>query len=698
MQLYTRSLGIIRFWVFLWAFATLASVLVCAAAPATAAQRSAGRIVLSLPGGGRGPLVLAPGQGGWVGTFAISNAGAEALVVSRVAILGDEDDVRSPSRLAVRFLDGPATTASLAPGGSKDVVVSWMPDKNPRVRQAFGHVVVTSTDESAGEVAMGFRAQVPTGLGWGGAHALSLLVLVPLLVPLTAALARAVRRRNDPVVGRALVGAATAELLIALWAFGRFVTDVGHADGNDGFQFVERSVWVRPLGAEWYVGIDGVSVTLIPLVAALALVAAIVHPPARGTDAHHATLALLTSGSMAALVALDVTLLLSAWCLVLVAVVMLVGGWGRTHGEQAAAKMGVYGAVGFAALAAVLVALSRASGRSFLADGTAVAHTLSIPELARTSFATKAPIFGLPFVEVTWVLLLIAVGVATPVVPLHGWIADILEEAPAGAAVMVAGPVVALGPYLLVRVGFGVMPEGARWAGGSIAALGLLGVAYGSLCAMAQRDLRGFAAYATMANAGACLFGAGALTPQGIAAALAGMFAHGLSAAMILGFASAVERRVHTSAVSRLGGLAGEMPLLSAILAVGLGVSLGVPGLVGFWGGFLSLMGGFVRHPALAVLLAAAFVGSSAAHLRIGTMSLLGQVHASWRRSALLAPFGGRFPDATPGEIAALAPLAAIAVVLGVFPSPLLSPMAAAVRDVSAVVDPAGTDPTVGGR
>src|SRR5262249_8805293 len=150
--------------------------------------------------------------------------------------------------------------------------------------------------------------------------------------------------------------------------------------------------------------------------------------------------------------------------------------------EHAAAKVTTYGAVGMAAMLAAFVALSRASGRAFLIDGTAVLHSFSIPELARTSFATKAAILGIPFVEIVWILLGLAVAVATPMVPLHGWLVDAVDEAPTGAAVVVAGAAVSLGPYVLVRVGFGAIPEGARWMGSSISALGALGVVYGTLC------------------------------------------------------------------------------------------------------------------------------------------------------------------------------------------------------------------------
>jgi NADH-quinone oxidoreductase subunit M len=683
--------------VILAAWVAVAS-LFCASAWGAPPTHLAGRVVLSLPGGAPGPLVLSPGQGGWVGTLTIANVGTEQLVVSRIAILGDEDDVRSPTRLSVRFVEGAGTSATLVPGASKDVVVSWMPDKDPRVRQAFGHVVVTSTDERAGEVAMGFRGQLPTGLGWVGAHALSLLVLIPLVVPLLVIASRAAGRQDDPRVWQSAIGMAVLELLLALWTYWRFVPEVARADGNDGYQLVERSVWVRSIGAEWYLGIDGVSVVLVPLAAALGLVAVLVHEVDRRSDAYWSALSLLSASVMGALVALDLTLVMAAWLFVLIAVVMLAGGWGGKRAEQAAAKAATYGAIGSTAMLAAFVALSRASGRTFLVDGTAVAHTLSIPELARTSFASKPAILGVPFVEMTWLLLVVAVAIATPIVPLHGWLPDVLEEAPGGAAILVAGIVVVIGPYLLIRVGLGAMPEGARWAGSSIAALGVLGVAYGALCAMAQRDLRRFVAYVTVANAGACLFGIGALTPQGIAAAVVGVFAHGLAAAMLLGFAAGLERRVHTCELARLGGLAGETPALGGIAGVGLAVSLGAPGFAGFWGTLLSLLGGFVRHPVLAILLAVALIALAAAHMRVARLTLLGSVHGNWRRSRSLEPFGGRFPDATPRELLALIPLAAVAIILGIWPAPLLSPIAAAVRDVGASVDPSGPDPSLGGR
>jgi NADH-quinone oxidoreductase subunit M len=673
--------------------ALVAVVVLLATVGTPARAQAAGRIGLSLPGGTSGPLVLAAGQGGWVGQLTVTNLGEEPLLVSRVAIRGDEDDVRSPAHLGVRFVDGAATSATLPPGTSRDVVVSWMPDRDTRVRQAFGHVVVTSTDEQAGEVAMGFRAQVPTRLGWLGAHALSCLVALPLLVVLFTAASRLTRWRAASLVRRVAIGVGVIELLLALWAWARFVPEVARADGNDGFQLVERAVWVRAIGAEWYLGVDGVSITLVVLAALLGLVSLVaVRPGDPRTDAYHAAHALLVSSVVAALVGLDLVLLFAAWQVVLVAVVMLLGGWGGPRSEHAAAKVATYGALGSAAMLVAFVALSRSSGRAFLVDGTAVPHTLSIPELARTSFASRESLLGVPFVEAMWVLLFAAVAVATPIVPLHGWLPDALEEAPAGVAILLAGVVSALGPYLLVRVGLGALPEGARWAGASIAALGMLSMAYGALCAMAQRDLRRFVAYASIAGSGMCLFGVGSFTSEGIGGGVTGLFAHGLSVGMLLGVAGMMERRVRTCELVKLRGLARETPVLAVVTGVGLAVSLGVPALVGFWGPLLAFLGGFSRHPVLTLVMAMALVASAAAHVRVASIMLLGRVEAEWRRSSLLEPFGGRLPDMTPPELAALVPLSLLALLLGVWPVPLLSSIAVGVRDVSATVDPSLPD------
>jgi NADH-quinone oxidoreductase subunit M len=640
-----------------------------------ASTRHAGRIVLSLPGGGTGPLELSPAQGGWIGTFTVTNLGAEPLAISRIALRGDERDVRSPSRLSVHFAEGPTTSATLAPGAAKDVVVAWMPDRDPRVRQAFGQIVVTSTDEDAGEVAMGFRAQLPTGLGWLGRHVLSALVALPVLVLLAALSLRASGRPDHPAVGKIALGVASAQLLLAAWAYGWFAPGVGRADGNDGFQLVERAVWVRSIGAEWYVGVDGVSIALVLLTAIVALVAVVVaREPDRRTDAYHSALALLVAGVFAALVALDAVMLLAAWVVVGFAIVLLAGGWGGRRGADAAAKAAVYAAAGGASLLAAVVAMASASGRTFLVDGTTVAHTLAIPELGRTSFAAHAAL-GIPLAEGLWILLFITAAVMAPIVPFHGWLPDVLEEAPAGSGIVVGGASVTLGPYLLVRVGMGTVGEGAAWAGPWVATLGVIAAAYGALAAMAQPSLKRVTAFAIMAGAGMSLYGAGSLTTPGVGGAIVELFGRGIACALLLGAARALELRGVRTSLGRPWKHRAP-PAIAVALAAGLACSAAVPCTAGLWGPLLALLGGFPRHPALGLMLAGALVVLVAASVRVAC-------------SALLDPQAGSpgIADASAREAAGLAPLVLLALLIGLWPAPLLGTIATGASDASAAAE-----------
>jgi NADH-quinone oxidoreductase subunit M len=169
--------------------------------------------------------------------------------------------------------------------------------------------------------------------------------------------------------------------------------------------------------------------------------------------------------------------------------------------------------------------------------------------------------------------------------------------------------------------------------------------------------------------------------------------------------AAALEARAGTCRLAQIAGLFDPAPRLAALLAAGLALSLGVPGLAGFWALLLVLLGGFVRHPVLAALLAGGLVASAAAHLRVARVLLLGRAHLSRAAGAHAGPldaaavdltrFGGRLPDASSRELAVLAPLAGLGLLLGLWPVPLLSQIADGVRDASAVVDSTATDLTV---
>ena len=289
-------------------------------------------------------------------------------------------------------------------------------------------------------------------------------------------------------------------------------------------------------------------------------------------------------------------------------------------------------------------------------------------------------------------LLFVCFAIKIPMFPFHTWLPDALVEAPTPISVVLAAVLLKMGVYGILRVNIAILPEATRWAGGAIVAFGAVNVIYGALCAMAQDDLKRLVAYSSVSHMGFCLIGLGALTPQGIAACLFQMVSHGVVTAMLFLLVGVLYDRVHTRSIRAFGGLAGEMPLFASLAGLAFMASLGLPGLSGFWGEVLSLLGAFPSYRLLTTAAASGLVLSAAYHLGAFQRVFLGSFRAEWRMSAALDPFGGRFPEVTARELASIAPLAALTIVLGFWPVPLFALIAGGVRDVTSFVDPAGTD------
>jgi NADH-quinone oxidoreductase subunit M len=221
---------------------------------------------------------------------------------------------------------------------------------------------------------------------------------------------------------------------------------------------------------------------------------------------------------------------------------------------------------------------------------------------------------------------------------------------------------------------------------------GVVGILYGGLCALAETNLKRRIAYATLAHMGYCLLGLGSLTPQGISGCLVQMFGQGIVVASLLLLAGALEDRFRTKDISKLGGLAQEAPVLSLVFGFALFASLGLPGLLGFWGELLAIVGAFPSYRVIACLAAGGAILAAASHLRVLERVCLAPMPESWKTSAALAPFGGKVPEITTRESAALLPLVVLTIVLGLWPVPLLSAMSGTVRDTTALVNPPGPD------
>jgi NADH-quinone oxidoreductase subunit M len=653
--------------------------------------RRGGIVRLQTSKGDHGPLELVPTEKRFEGQLVIVNGGKESLVVSRIAVRGDASGPRAPPKLVARLAEG-GLPITIPPGMSRTATVSWTPEQSSQ-RQLFGHVVVSTSDESSGEVAMGVHAQMRGPLGPLEAHLLSLLLGVPLLGALLALVLRAAGERGDRACRAVAAAALAVQTLLAIYVYCGFVSDVSRADGNDGLQLVEHVVWLRPLAAELYLGADAVVVTSTLLTSAVAFLAVLSERAApRVSGAYHAALLVFDAAVMGALAAMDGLLFLLFASIAVASASLLVRAWGGSARRAAALRMGLSGALGIVVLAVAIVAAARHADPTFLVDGTSVTTTFSFPELSRVAFGVKGATFlGASLPKVCFVLVLLAALFFLAGFPFHGWLEVALAEAPAAAGVLVAAALPSIGLCAFLRIGCTVLSDGMRWASGVVVALGAVSAAYGALLALGQTDLRRLTACATTTHAGFVLLGAGALTPQGLSGAIVLGATRIAACGSFLLLASAIHERARTSDASRLGGVAAHMPGWATALAAAALAQAGVLGLGGAWGPVLAILGVLPSYVPLALVASAALVVLAAAHLSAVSRITFGPLDAEWTRSEVLRPFGGRFPDLTAREWTSIAPLVLLVVLLGAWPAPIVGKTTGTVRDLGNALSPPGS-------
>jgi NADH-quinone oxidoreductase subunit M len=359
----------------------------------------------------------------------------------------------------------------------------------------------------------------------------------------------------------------------------------------------------------------------------------------------------------------------------------------------AASRMLVLGGLGIALFAIAIGALHAASTRTFLADGSPVPHAWSFPELARVDFAaSKAHLFGTTLAKGAFVLSFVGLALAGALFPFHAWLAPVAKSAPSAATAMVCVGLTRAALLGVLRVDVAALPESLRWAAPAIGALGAAGALYAAFVAIAEKDLASVASFGLVSLSSASLVGLAALTPQGLLGTVAGVAGSGAAVACGMLAFGALRERTETLDAREIRGLAIEAPLLACAIAVALLGAGAFPGTLSFWTTWLVSLGAVVREPVVAafallgaVLLAAS---QSSALVRI----VRGRLPEALRASPQLVPFGGRVPDLRPRELAALAPLVVLIVLLGFYPSPLLGRAATTVRDLVEVVSPPGPD------
>jgi hypothetical protein len=294
------------------------------------------------------PVELAASGPDHVGSFTIENRGDGPLKVTRVIVRSSPEDPRVPPGVSAE-LEGGGSSATLPPGASRKVVVRWK-TAGVRARELYGHVVVESDAVTAGAagvlgvartLAMGIHAE--RGSGLVGGHILSIMTFLPLLGVVAVFLAHLLRYKDDRKLRLMTVVLMGVNLVLAAWLYAQFDRGFTRADGNDGYQFIEHGVWIRSLSVEYFVGVDGVSISMVLLTALISFVGALASYSVQDQlKGYFAMYNLLVTGMFGVFIALDLFLFFVFWEVMLLPMYFLIGIWGGPRREYAAIKFFLY--------------------------------------------------------------------------------------------------------------------------------------------------------------------------------------------------------------------------------------------------------------------------------------------------------------------------------------------------------------------
>ncbi|MDZ4684312.1 MAG: NADH-quinone oxidoreductase subunit M [Planctomycetaceae bacterium] len=425
----------------------------------------------------------------------------------------------------------------------------------------------------------------------------------------------------------------------------------------------------EPVRLEFYLGIDGISLSLILLTTLLCVSSVLVSWTAITDRAaeFYAALLILETGLIGVFCAFDLMLFYVFFEFTLIPLYFLVGLWGGPLRKYAAGKFFIYTLAG-----SLITLLGLVSLVITVYNRTGLATPFSIPDLAIALEANPL----LPEMQST-LFLAIAAGfmVKVPLFPFHTWLPLAHVEAPTAGSVLLAGVLLKLGSYGFLRLCLPMLPAGCEQTGMPlIAALSVIGIVYGSFCALAQNDIKKMVAYSSVAHLGFCMLGLFALNTEGITGGVLQMINHGLSTGALFCLVGMFYERYHTRMLSDLGGLASKLPRLGVLMVFISFASIGLPGLNGFVGEVLALAGMFkVQTPQMNGIVYSAI---GAAGVVLGAWYLLGMLQQAFFGPLKEPHHDGHhaedIPDLNPREVLTLAPLAAMCLYLGLFPQTLI--------------------------
>ncbi|MFQ5707782.1 MAG: NADH-quinone oxidoreductase subunit M [bacterium] len=420
-------------------------------------------------------------------------------------------------------------------------------------------------------------------------------------------------------------------------------------------QFVEQHAWIPTLGVSYHLGIDGISLFMVLLTTFLSPIVILSSWKAisKNVKGYMISMLVLETGILGVFVSLDLFMFYVFWEAMLIPMYFIIGVWGGENRIYAAIKFFIYTMVGSLLMMVAILVIY------FYHGGLTGDYTFDLLKIQQIHF---------PLGYQTWLFLAFGLSFAikVPIFPFHTWLPDAHVEAPTGGSVILAGVLLKMGTYGFLRFCLPLFPNAAATFTPWILALGVVGIIYGALVAMVQPDLKKLVAYSSVSHLGFVMLGIFALTNQSVQGGLIQMVNHGLSTGALFLLVGMIYERRHTRLIAEFGGLARQIPVFTAVFMIVTLSSIGLPGLNGFVGEFLILLGTFISRKVFAVFAATGVILAAVYMLRMFQRMMFGKLDKEPNRKLV---------DLSLREMAVLLPVLAFIVMIGVYPNAFLKKM-----------------------
>jgi len=481
------------------------------------------------------------------------------------------------------------------------------------------------------------------------------------------------------------LGITALQVVLAVILLANYNYASGGIYEEKSFQFIEKFRWINIGGISWlgtvkvdyFLGIDGLSMPMVLLTALISFIAAISSwTIEKSVKGYFALFLLLDTGMMGVFVSLDFFLFYIFWELMLLPMYFLIGIWGGPRKEYAAIKFFIYTLFGSVFILLVMIGLYF-SATELMTDGSKV-HTFSLIALMNpANYSADGILSALNPSNlrlIAYIALFAGFAIKIPMFPFHTWLPDAHVEAPTPISVILAGVLLKMGTYGILRVSYPIFPDITRQLMWYIALFGMINIVYGALVALAQKDFKKLIAYSSVSHMGYVLLGMASLTTVGINGAIFQMFNHGTITAMLFLIVGVVYDRAHTRGINDFGGLATQMPVYTGFVTVAFFAAIGLPSMSGFVSEALVFIGAF-GVSAIRVLTLISTLGI-----------LLGAGYMLWTLQRIFfGPLNEKWSslkDLDKREYAMFIPLTIIIIFLGVYPSGMLDIMNSSVNSL----------------